>query len=251
MFGATQRPVRQARQDGYLALDLDLRHMLIPPSADAIRTSLDSQVVRVRSVWLPATLSGPLSAQRGDRLAGFLRLAQRELGLRHMIIEGASQATRAGVPLLPLAREVAREQSGMVRLGLGVRADRSMHSLDSTALARRVAEEWELDLALDVAGPVPPGWEAEAAVVRLMPRLAVVRLCGWLPLQYAHEDGSPTRIAARTMSMLADQGYAGLLSIVPTRNRRPSTDYQHDLQRRYDAGPHSADAPARTHFDLP
>jgi len=251
LFGGAQRAIRQAVQDGYLAVDLDLRHAILAPSMDAIRLDLEPRVMRVRSIWLPATLSGPFTGHRMDRLEAFLRLAQRDLGLRHIIIEGASQATRAGAPILPMAQEVAQEQKGMVRLGFGVRADRSLHSLDSTRLARRVAEEWDLDLALDVAGPVPPGWEAEAAVARLLPRLAVVRLCGWLPMQFVHEDGSPTRIAARTMAMLADQGYAGLLSIVPTRHRRPSTDYQHDLQRRYDSGPHSADTPARTYFDLP
>jgi hypothetical protein len=251
LFGSAQGVIRRAQDDGYLAIDLDMRHAFSSPSPSAVRSLSDDAVLRIRSIWLPATMNGPLLSRRLERLTGFLRLAQQELGLRNIVIAGASQASRRGTPLLPVARRAVAGAHGAVRLAMGVRADRSMHSLESTTLARRVAEEWNLDLALDVAGPVPAGWEAEAAVSRLLPRLSVVRLCGWLPSHFTHEDDGPTRIAARSMSMLADQGYSGLLSVVPTRSMRALADYQHDLQRRYESGPHSADTPARTYFDLP
>jgi hypothetical protein len=251
LFGSAQGVIRRAQDYGYFAVDLDLRHALCSPSSSAVRIMSDDAVLRIRSIWLPATVSGPLLSRRLERLTGFLRLAQQELGLRNIIIAAASPTTRRGTPLLPVAREAVAGGHGAVRLAMGVRADRSMHSLESTALARRVAEEWNLDLALDVAGPVPAGWEAEAAVSRLLPRLAVVRLCGWLPTQLTHQDNGPLRIAARSMAMLADQGYAGLLSVVPTRGMRALAEYQHDLQRRYEIGPYNADSPARTYFDLP
>jgi len=251
ILGSPRRTIRQAHHEGYLALDLDLRNALVAPSPTAFRSLADDQVLRIRSVWLPPAVGGPFLERRLDRLTAFIRHAQQELGLRHVVIAGANRTTAGGTSMLQLVQAVFAGEQGSVRLALGVRADRSLHPLHGTALARRTAEEWDMDLALDVAGPVPPGWEAEAAVARLLPRLTVVRLCGWLPTQVVHVDESPTRIAARSMAMLADQGYAGLLSIVPTRHRRPSTDYQHDLQRRYDVGPHSADAPAWTHLDLP
>ena len=43
---------------------------------------------------------------------------------------------------------------------------------------RRFAEEWELDVAIDLAGRFDPTWEAEAAVARLGDRLRVIRLTG-------------------------------------------------------------------------
>ncbi|HJT93082.1 MAG TPA: hypothetical protein VJ777_14295 [Mycobacterium sp.] len=41
---------------------------------------------------------------------------------------------------------------------------------------RRFAEEWELDVAIDLSGRFDPTWEAEAAVARLGDRLRVLRL---------------------------------------------------------------------------
>jgi len=248
LLGSPQRVARSAHREGYLAIDLDLRHRWLPPSPDALANLAGGGIIRVRSLWLPATMGGPLLASRIERLRGFVRFARERLGLRQVVIASAVSGT-GGTSLLQAIRGM--EDGDKLRLGIGVRADRSVHSLTTTAHARRVAEEWDLDLALDLAGPVPPGWEAEAAIMRMLPRLTLVRLCGWLPGLSADVDESPTRIAHRSITMLADQGYTGLLSIVPTRNRHPLDDYQHDLQRRYHLGPSSTDMPARTYFDLP
>jgi hypothetical protein len=247
VFGSPQRAVRVAHREGYLAVDLDMRHAWLPPTPSAIEALGHDRLVRIRSVWLPAAMSGPLLAQRLDRLTSFLSLAEARLGLRQVIIAGTT-SSRGGTSILRIVRGGV---GGNIRLAIGVRADRSINSLTSTAHARRVAEEWDLDLALDISGPVPPGWEAEAAVMRMAPRLTLVRLCGWLPGASADVNESPTRIAARSIAMLADQSYSGLVSVVPTRNRHGLDDYQHDLHRRYRLGPSSTDTPARTYFDLP
>lgn len=244
-LGSPPRVARSAHREGYLAIDLDMRHRWLPPSPSALA---DDGVVRIRSLWLPATIGGPFQSHRVERLRAFVSFARERLGLRKVVIASGVSGS-GGTSLLQVIRLM--EDASGVRLGLGVRADRSVDSLTTTAHARRVAEEWDLDLALDLAGPVPPGWEAEAAIVRMLPRLVLVRLCGWLPGLSADVDESPTRIAHRSVTMLADQGYTGLLSIVPTRNQHPLDDYQHDLQRRYHFGPSSTDMPARTYFDLP
>lgn len=247
VFGSPQRAVRLAQREGYLAIDLDMRHGWLPPSPSASEALGRDRLVRIRSIWLPASIGGPLVAPRIDRLIGFLRLAEARLGLRQVVIAGTT-SSNGGTSLL---RVVRGGTGANIRLAVGVRADRTINSLTSTAHARRVAEEWDLDLALDLSGPIPPGWEAEAAVMRMLPRLTLVRLCGWLPGASADVNESPTRIAARSIAMLADQGYAGLVSIVQTRNRHALDDYQRDLHRRYRLGPSSTDTPARTYFDLP
>jgi hypothetical protein len=247
VFGSPQRAVRLAHREGYLAVDLDMRHGWLPPAPAATDALGRDRLVRLRSVWLPAAMNGPLLTHRLDRLTTFLRLAEARLGLRQVIVAG-STSSGGGTSLL---RVVRGSVGANVRLAIGVRADRTINSLTSTAHARRVAEEWDLDLALDLSGPIPPGWEAEAAVMRMVPRLTLVRLCGWLPGASVDVNESPTRIAARSIAMLADQGYAGLVSIVPTRNHHALDDYQHDIHRRYRLGPSSTDTPARTYFDLP
>jgi hypothetical protein len=49
------------------------------------------------------------------------------------------------------------------------------HLVQLTAL-RRLAEEWDFELALDLRGRIDPRWEAEAAVDRLGLRLSLIRL---------------------------------------------------------------------------
>ena len=247
LLGSPGRAIRTAEREGYLGIDLDMRNRWLAPDVATMRALHAHHVVRVRCVWLPASIRGPLAAYRVDRLTAFLRLAEKELGLRQVVVGGAASAPAQGIPMLQML-----QQSGILaRIAIGVRADHTVHSLAGTTQARRIAEEWDLDLALDLSGPVPPGWEAEAAVMRMLSRLTIVRLCGWLPGAGADVNESPTRIAARSIAMLADQGFSGLLSIVPTRNRYPLEDYQHDLQRRYWLGPQNTDLPANTHFDLP
>ena len=47
---------------------------------------------------------------------------------------------------------------------------------DRLVVLRRLAEEWDFDLALDLCGPIDPTWESEAAISKLMPRLTLVRI---------------------------------------------------------------------------
>ena len=67
---------------------------------------------------------------------------------------------------------------------------------------RRFAEEWELDVALDLSGRFDPTWEAEAAVARLGDRLRVVRLPSSAPSRAAV---GRDRVACRALYAALDR----------------------------------------------
>lgn len=79
------------------------------------------------------------------------------------------------------------------------------------SLLRNFAEEWDLDLALDLSGPIDWLWEAEAAVFRLAPRLRLLRIVQPLP---ALDAQTRTRMTQRTIAACVDAGFDGLIAVV-------------------------------------
>ena len=100
-------------------------------------------------------------------------------------------------------------------IALAVRAqnpDGSRRNLERVTMLRHVCSEWDLQIALDLL-PKPDGsWEAEAALARILPRLAMVRI--GIP-RTMFSGGHRWRIASRVVATLADGGYAGYLSLAP------------------------------------
>jgi len=211
-FGSLGGQIRTASEHEFYSIDVDLRSSWMAPSWSAMAPLLSREMIRVRSVWIAGMLTGPLVNQRTDRLMDFLRGCRREHGLRTIVIPRAAHIRR-GSSLGPHIRKFAAEGTGAVpRVAVGIRgADRG--HLDQLRAIRRLAEEWDLDVALDLTGSVPRDWEAEAAIMRLLPRLALVRIT---PVA----DDGPYRtpivgrsIAARSVAILADQGYTGPISV--------------------------------------
>ena len=67
---------------------------------------------------------------------------------------------------------------------------------------RRFAEEWELDIAIDLTGRFDPTWEAEAAVARLGDRLRAIRLAASAPSRTAV---GRDRVACRALHAALDR----------------------------------------------
>lgn len=95
----------------------------------------------------------------------------------------AVDASRHNQPLaesIGAATRLARffDQAG-VRVVVALRSRHlwgGRRHLAHLTMLRRLTEEWDLGLAIDLAGPFDPQWEAEAAVLRLGPRLELLRL---------------------------------------------------------------------------
>lgn len=212
-LGGVRGLANLARLAGMYALDLDLTGHGRFPDQRAFADIAAGQVLRIKSVWLPATLPSDLFA---TRMIDMLRYARDELGLRSIIVPrretGKSSAPRVRAMLRPLLEE---PESACLRLVIGIDGGdipSSRDQLATLAAYKRFAEEWDVDLALDLSHDANRTWEIEATIIRLMPRLHHVRLPASLDDRGA--VGS-SRLVNRAITMLADQSFAGTISLLP------------------------------------
>lgn len=221
LFGTVHAFQHDISGQRFFAIDLDLRSAWIAPSWVRLAADASRSTTRVRSAWIAGATTGPASHSRLRRLITLLQGCKNDLGLRTIVIPRAAHLRR-GSSIGPAIREIVSDRSKTsARIAVGVRAidfaDDRRH-LDQLASTRRLAEEWDLDIALDLTGNVSLNWEAEAAVIRLMPRLTLVRLQPWIATDRFGPSEDRQAIALRTVAMLADQGYTGSISLVARPN---------------------------------
>lgn len=217
--GSLGKALAQAEAHQFFAVDLDLRRALVPPSLASIASQARTGVVRVRSVWVPGSITGLLAHRRAEDLWRFLDHAGEEMGMRTVVLPRSAEVTRGTFLGAELRKRMQATAHGAVRLAIGVRGSvvyRGHDQLAQLQSLRHTAEEWDLDIALDLAGNVPHYLEAEAAVLRLLPRLTVVRIPSWVSPSGELNTDDP--ISRRVVSILADQGYTGTISIIPARS---------------------------------
>lgn len=207
----TVSPVHAA-DAGIHGIDLDLRRAWRCPSIEDIRSL---PTTRIKSVWLPMQYAGPMSEQRASRLRAFLNFSATRCGLRTIVLPKNRPVRHQGIALGSMVQQLADWYG--IRVAVSIPADsliqQSGSHLEHVANMRRVAEEWDLDIALDLTSPCIEHWEAEAALVRLFPRLTLVRLQPWLDRDGLPVHTGPARVCMRSASMLADQAYSGTISI--------------------------------------
>ncbi|MBA2470535.1 MAG: hypothetical protein H0V37_14110 [Chloroflexia bacterium] len=217
--GSLGRALQHAETHQFFAIDLDQRRSLFAPPVTSIAAQAQTGVVRLRSTWVPGSITGPLAAQRTAGLWRFLEYAARHMGLRTVVMPRSSEVSRGEFLGAELRRHMNAAAHGGVRLAIGVRGSvvyRGHDQLAQLQTLRHTAEEWDLDIALDLAGNVPHYLEAEAAILRLLPRLTLVRIPSWVSAAGELNTGDP--ISRRVVSILADQGYTGTISIIPAKS---------------------------------
>lgn len=204
--------LRAAAEAGIDFVDIDLtgRTRFLNP------TRLDRTVARegltVRSVWIPDLTRGRF-AERWGHLPELIRELLGSFSCASVVLDWAVPAhdqrrqrlfkdLRAAIPS-------GTSPSYVVRPGTLVG---SREHLDGLTALRRRAEEWDLSIVLDLSGPIDPRWEAEAALVRLLPRLSAVRLG---PLASRPPGRGRERATARVLAALADSSFEGTIAIVP------------------------------------
>jgi hypothetical protein len=79
-------------------------------------------------------------------------------------------------------------------------------------MIRHKAGEWDFKLALDLTAKPDGTWEAEAAMMRVLPRIATIRLT--VPRTLL-SGGVRWRIASRVIASATDGGYRGFVSLSP------------------------------------
>lgn len=102
-----------------------------------------------------------------------------------------------------------------ISIALAIRAENpegTHDHLDRLHFVRHRASEWDLKLALDLTVQPDGAWEAEAAMNRIAPRLAMIRV---MVPRTVLSGGTRWRIASRVIAAATDGGFDGMLSITP------------------------------------
>jgi hypothetical protein len=166
----------------------------------------------IRSIWLPS------SGYQGDqREAWFVTIweAAAQDGKPVTLIVPAQGGLTSPMMSRQVQRAITlqREAPTAARVALAVHPrnpDGGRAHLVHLSALRAFAEEWELELALDLTGHVDWLWEAEAAIYRMMPRLSLIRLTFPLPRLDAHVR---TRMTKRVLAAAIDGGFAGAIAL--------------------------------------
>lgn len=208
---------RIAAEAGYAGLDLQPTRW---QWAAAGRQSPASTLAKpgrqpLAALWLPAD-GRQFLADRGAPNTRHLHqlLAPRPervvLELGPSMLEVQPRAAIAGM-VESLRRVIADPIEITVALNARALVGGRTH-LAQLTLLRRLAGEWDFDIALDLTGRVDPRWEAEAAIVRLGARLRLLRVGGPAVVGRWTTDSRPT---ARALTAVLQRPEPLSLSLDP------------------------------------
>lgn len=168
----------------------------------------------IGSTWIHVHQAQAVSDASSDSMAqaGVVCLPEKTLIIQHALVNDEKGDLDRAVALAAQLR-AAIDPSLKVALAVAPRNDAGdrAHLIRLQSLRHLVAE-WDLHLALDLTGRLDESWEAEAAVLRMGTRLAVIRLGYPLP----EKPGSPRwRLVRRILAAAADSEFGGVLSLTP------------------------------------
>ncbi len=209
-----------AMMSGLDGLDVDISHGSMSLRPDQLAERAAAAGASIRSVWLPP--SGPplpkrpwLGHRRHRRQLGWEVVEAGSVGT--VVVERPTHGPDRMAGLIPVGiASIRTSVPSKTRIAIGLRSS-DLHGTrdDLIALAalRRYAEEWDVQLAIDLSGRVDPAWEVEAALMRLLPRLSVIRLR--LP-GFSEGRHGLDRTTARAVATLTDLRFTGTVAIVPS-----------------------------------
>lgn len=135
----------------------------------------------IRSIWLP--IDG-MRTPRTRRLLDSIHGRQADAPPAVVLTIAGAGAMRDVARTILQSYEAIREWD--IAIGFPASALRGgrPHLVQLSAV-RRLAEEWDLAVAIDLAGRFDPTWEAEAAIARIGSRLRVLRMSASAPSRSA------------------------------------------------------------------
>jgi hypothetical protein len=167
----------------------------------------------VRSIWLrPIQLetSGLVPFREVVRVSGATALPLLVIDVPNGVDSNDALSLQLGA-----AEKVRAAVGSDVPIAIAIRAenqDGSHDHLDRLHMIRYHVSEWDLKLALDLTCQTDGSWEAEAAMNRILPRTALIRIT--VPRTFL-SGGTRWRIASRVIAAATDSGFRGYLSVAP------------------------------------
>jgi hypothetical protein len=158
----------------------------------------ENPYIPIRSIWLP--FDG-VRAPRAKRLIDATHARQPDLPPLIVLVLPGTGAMRDLARLFLQASGFTQDWTVAVGLSTGALRGGRPHLVQLGAI-RRFAEEWELGVAVDLAGRFDPTWEAEAAISRIGSRLKLLRMTSSGPSRSAV---GRDRVACRALHAAIDR----------------------------------------------
>ncbi|MGH2533662.1 MAG: hypothetical protein ACRDJW_15320 [Thermomicrobiales bacterium] len=203
------------RVAGISALDLELSNVLrrYRLGIDSWRDALLRP--KVASVWIRAHQIG---ARRNEKAEDAVDLSvicppNRIVCVAHDAV--ANPAGSLDVAVASAARlRATLNPSTRVALAISpINPDGGREHLVRLQALRHQAAEWDVDLALDLTGKLDETWEAEAAMLRIAKRLAIIRLAYPPPTA---PGSAQWKLVRRILSAGFDVEFSGVVALSPS-----------------------------------
>jgi hypothetical protein len=197
-------------------LDLEVNGRVGRAEPSSVTRAIEELHVGLNALWVDRQFARLIAGHLEPTLAKRLTEIATLTGAAAVVCSAAIGDGTAAEGSARLARRLRASLSPATRLTLALRPhhlEATRAHLDRLATMRRLAEEWDHDLALDLCGPIDPAWESEAALSKVLPRLTIVRIG---PLESRPPGRSRVRQTQRVLAYLADQGYGRTIAIAAT-----------------------------------
>lgn len=188
-----------AAQAGLGALDLDATTSLSFWTAARFGGE-KSHYVPVRSLWAPAE---QVQTEKFRNLVSNLSARQSSQPPLVIAVLPASFALRDVMKIASAVQTHDERFEVYVGISSGTLRGGRSHLVQLGGV-RRLLEEWDVPLALDLSGRFDPTWEAEAAIARLGRQLQFLRMRVSAPARAAV---GADRVACRTLLAALDRGW--------------------------------------------
>ena len=158
----------------------------------------ESPYIPIRSIWVP--IDG-VRTPRVRRLIDHTHERQPDAPPLIVLLLSGAGALRDVARLFMQASGLTQEWAVAIGLPATTLRGGRPHLVQLGGI-RRFAEEWDLALAIDLAGRFDPTWEAEAAISRIGNRLKVLRMASSAPSRSAI---GRDRVACRALHAAIDR----------------------------------------------
>lgn len=206
---------RVSERTGIAGVDLDLSDSMVMGRTNDMASAVSRFNGTIHSVWMPRS-THPVVWTGSNVHHEAMEVVQRT-GARvvlRMPVAAHAEIKLAAITRLTETMRASLDGSARIMVALdrrwiiGGRAP----LVQMTAL-RRLAEEWDFEIGLDLTGRLDPTWETEAAILRLGRRLVYLRIAT-LPAPH-RVSNAHDRLTARALAASLESGSLQTVALAP------------------------------------
>ncbi len=206
---------RVSERSGISGVDLDLSDPMVIGRTNDMADALSRFNGAIHTVWMPRSTNP--AVWTGSNVYHEALDAHRRTGARivlRMPVAPHPEINRAVITSLTETMRTRVDGDARIMVALDRRWTTGGRApLVQMTTLRRLAEEWDFEIGLDLTGRLDPTWETEAAILRLGRRLIYLRIAA-LPTPGRASDARD-RITARALAASLESGSLQTVALAP------------------------------------